>query len=395
MKTYNELLLESHTNTHKELLCEDWAKEGPFNKYIKSLKRKIVIGGDPYGFTVTKPADFVGELIVDTPAGELRLNITIGVRGGHTLTVEKDGVQFHNQKIKSFDDIALILAKPKFQSEITKNKRRNFRTDVEYDNERYVVGGKTNTAKLSIGDAALPKTLKAEPAPTKPKPRFKSEPKPAKSGLSSAKAGDVASPEKVARKAKRTALAMTPPSPALIPNSTDKPELVPTAAPKDGKKLNDAQKCAVILWGGLMYLNVDHLPSGRGDMGAIKEAGADLLRLGPNNEEYEAIIEWLGGGAFFRGTHALTKELYNKIMVSAQTKLKKPIRVYKTGLNGVIKPNDRFGSWATKPGMYKNSGNNEESIVLDAGCPVIFTGDLADKHEIIVNFKDVVKYGQG
>lgn len=140
------------------------------------------------------------------------------------------------------------------------------------------------------------------------------------------------------------------------------------------------QRWAIEIWGKTMYLEYDNLPEGLAYLHEFERELKLAIREDPDEAE-----EWAVEGARVNGRPLLTRNLYDMILSTCQTKLSEPLVVYKTGPE--ILETKRYGwvSCSTTSGGYEHLGPKISEFRLSEGDKVIWAFDLADRNEVIVH----------
>lgn len=144
--------------------------------------------------------------------------------------------------------------------------------------------------------------------------------------------------------------------------------------------------------GFFLYMDYDYLPSGSGDIKELNNQIEYYIELINKNDEEEILDfdDWVQEGMSINGKKILTKNLYDKIMKSAQYSIKTPLTVYKTGINNNNKK--RWISTTLNKGLYKNWEGEEQEYVLPKGTKVIHADGIADNKEVIIHSTELKKY---
>lgn len=150
------------------------------------------------------------------------------------------------------------------------------------------------------------------------------------------------------------------------------------------------QYAMIRLWGGILYLEYDNLPSGSGNLKAISEDIDDYLDALEQHDEdlIEELEEWFQEGAYKNDKACLTKTLYDEIMHSAEREIDSELIVYKSG--NKTGDSDRWKSFTTDKDGYSHLGN-QTTYILPKGTKVIYADGIADKNEIIIHSKNLPK----
>ena len=161
------------------------------------------------------------------------------------------------------------------------------------------------------------------------------------------------------------------------------------------KRLSDLQIIMIKLWGNTMYLMYDDLPRGKGNQLKLENELITFFDIekGGDIDEYIELLDWLEEGASVNGKPLLTRELYDTLLQSAATTITEELTIYKSGMNGEIKPINRWASWTTIANNYKEIGE-ERKVTLSPGAKVVFTNGHADKGEVIIMLSEVAKYAK-
>ena len=136
-----------------------------------------------------------------------------------------------------------------------------------------------------------------------------------------------------------------------------------------------------------MYLSYDLLPDGPDNSKQIKPYAKEYVQALKDNDEdtLEDLNDWIEEGMSVSGKKLLTKQTYDSIMESIQTKIPEDMVVYKYG-DPIKHQKNRWLSFTNEKGSHSHLGQ-ETKFVLKKGTPVIFSNGFADKSEVILNSK--------
>ena len=143
-------------------------------------------------------------------------------------------------------------------------------------------------------------------------------------------------------------------------------------------------------WGSILYMDYEGLKPGPVNMKELEKHIDDYIEIvksGDTDEAYE-FDDWVQEGMRSNGKPLLTKTAFDKIMVSAERKIPKPITVYKSGKK--THSGDRWISTTLQKDAprYSDYGDTE-TFELPKGTPVIFADGIADGDEVIINTKNL------
>jgi hypothetical protein len=159
------------------------------------------------------------------------------------------------------------------------------------------------------------------------------------------------------------------------------------SAPENKWGYNLLQWGCIKLWGGVLYLDYPHLPRGPGNLSFVENAFRDLARdvKEGNDEEVDDFNEWAQEGMKTKGNKApnLTKELYDKIMRTAERETTKPLTLHREGK--IFDNGWTSTSLTSRKAGVGDSGTEQHTFEIPVGTKVIFADGIADKDEVIVD----------
>ena len=155
---------------------------------------------------------------------------------------------------------------------------------------------------------------------------------------------------------------------------------------------SDLQKAMIMSWGRILYLGYKQLPIGKGNKSELLKEIKFYFKAIEDGDEDEILDfeEWFQEGCPVKEngvrTFLLTKDLLDEIFQSCETEISEPLVVAKFGKR--TSTAERWTSVTTdiNTDVYNRLGD-KNVYTLPVGTKVIFTNDLADKDEIIINNK--------
>ncbi len=139
-------------------------------------------------------------------------------------------------------------------------------------------------------------------------------------------------------------------------------------------------------WGDLLYLAYHIVPQKISEDRLVskKDFRNEFVNYLYNSEEDEDIVDWMSEAppTYDRGKKALyDKNRMSEVLfgIARQTKITEPLIVYRYEEN----EGEGWNSFTLNPSS--SYEGDVKSYRLPEGTPVIFTGDLADKDEVIVH----------
>lgn len=174
-------------------------------------------------------------------------------------------------------------------------------------------------------------------------------------------------------------------------------------------KYTTLQKFAIMLWGGLGYLDANYPDSIPNESTALKTIMPDIEEYidlkSAQDSDADDIGEWFMEGAPKNGKQYFSKNLFYSLLDSAQTTLTEPLTVRKFFTNKneyatnekamarLARDKNRYGSWTTQEvDNYFGNAKNEAmvEVTMPVGSKVILADGLADVGEVIIKSGEIL-----